>query len=152
MRTGLAAVAVMGLGCAMSGCAVEGDALVFGTIMRGAQNPSEHGELLLVRVVPDHEDGFSPDRPYRGDRVLEGSCPLQHTEFPVDFSLFDHAAIVEDAPPRWVMVAWIGHHDREIWPSAGQLYGTQAFRFARNRYGDAWTENIVVELDSVAPQ
>lgn len=148
MRAALAAAAVLG---SVDGCYVDdGDAAVAGVVMLGEADPSDYGEVVLIRAVPDHPDGFSPTRPYRGGRVLEASCPLQHTDFPADFLMFEDEAIVDGAPPRWVLLAWIGNHDRETWVSPGQLYGTATFEFDRDAYG-AWAQDVVVELDTEAP-
>lgn len=148
MGAALAAAAVLAL---VDGCYVEGDATVTGVVLLGEEDPSDYGELVLIRAVPDHPDGFSPTRPYRGDRVFAASCPLQHTDFPVDFLLWEDEAIVDGAFPRWVLVAWVGNHDRETWVSPGQLYGTATFDFHEDSFG-AWAQDVVVKLDTVADQ
>lgn len=134
-----------------SACSYEGDAYVTGVLRSGSEPLDAYGQAVLLRAVPDHIDGFSPDRPYMGDRFLEASCPLEHTEFPVDFIMFgDHSDVV-GAPPRWLLLAWVGDSEDETWIRTGQRYGTATFEFIQG-YDSSWADSIEIELDQTYGQ
>jgi hypothetical protein len=107
------------------------------------------GSHLVVRAVPDHVEGFSPARPYLGERVYEGECPLDHIDFPLDFILSGSDRLLHRAPPRWLLLAWITDDPRATWVAEGQLYGTTTFEFTQDAYAGHWAEGLVVELDQV---
>jgi len=141
--TGTAALATL-LTLAATGCEEE-DVAVFGRVLTTDSDLTRYGDTVNLRAVPDHIDGFEPDQPYSGPRVMSATCPLDHTPFPLDFALFGDHEIVDNAPPRWVVLAWIGDDEDETWVSPGQIYGTTTFEFGR----DAFAGGLVIDLDQV---
>lgn len=135
---------------ALPACDTDDGAAVTGLLVSNeGVDLTEYGDIVHLRAVPDYIDGFSPDRPYRGGRVLEASCPLEHTEFPVDYILFGDERHVDGAPPRWIVLGWIGDDEDETWVSEGQRYGVSTFEFRETSYGTEWAEDVVVTLDQV---
>ena len=142
--------ALLGLALVATGChAGPGEVIILGQLRTERGDLSRFGSQVIVRAVPDHIDGFSPSNPYTGPRVYEATCPLEHTEFPVEFSIFDDDRHLERAPPRWLLLAWIADDLSETWVEDGALFGAATFEFRTDYYGASVADGIVIDLDQV---
>lgn len=147
LKTGMLAAALAGVFA--SGCDAERGAGITGLLMTTDNDLERYGDTVILRAVPDHIDGFLPNRPYLGRRVLSASCPLEHTDIPLDFFMYGDNRAVRGAPPRWLLLGWIGDEEDETWPSEGQLYGATTFEFDSSSSGSSWADGVFIELDTV---
>ena len=145
---GVAALAAATLILTTAGCEGDEGAGITGVLVADIDDLMTFGDTVILRAVPDHIDGFDPGRPYLGRRVFSASCPLEHTEIPLDFLMVGDNEAVRGAPPRWLLLAWIGKDENETWPEAGALYGTTTFDFYSTSQRSSWADGVVVELDT----
>lgn len=132
-----------------TGCESDYGMTISGVLVSRYANLDAYGDTILLRAVPDHVDGFSPDRPYRGGRVVSANCPLEHTEIPLDFWMVGDADDLDRAPPRWLLLAWIGDDETETWVTPGQLYGTTTFEFIEDGPGGPAAWDLQVQLNEI---
>lgn len=132
-----------------AGCEGDDGAGITGVLLGDGEDLTAYGDTVILRAVPDHIDGFEPTRPYFGRRVFSASCPLEHTEIPLDFLMVGDNESVRGAPPRWLLLAWIGEEEDETWPEPGALYGTATFDFDSTSQRSSWADGVIVELDTV---
>lgn len=145
-----AAGALLGLCIVATGCeGGQGEVIILGQLRADRTDLARFGSQVIVRAVPDHIDGFSPDNPYTGPRVYQATCPLEHTEFPVEFSIFGDGRHLERAPPRWLLLAWIADDVSETWVDEGALFGAATFEFHEDYYGASIADGVVIQLDQV---
>ncbi len=134
----------------LAGCSEADEGVYIEALLLGDHaDASEFGSHVIVRAVPDYIDGFSPDRPYRGDRVLQADCPLEHTEIPLEFFLAGSDRVARGAPPRWLLLAWITDDPLATWVGEGELFGAAVFHFDRDSFGGYHALDLTVELDDV---
>jgi hypothetical protein len=127
----------------------------------GSEAPHVEGEVdlasrersapyLVVRVVPDHPDGFDPRRIYMGDAEFGSfAVPTEEIEFPFAFFLEGREPPHDDTPFR--VIAWLGDDPNAIWFRPGQTFGTRSFRFEHVVYAESYADDLRVELDTIAP-
>lgn len=136
------------LGCACAlGCAaspsVEGEVVL---AHRDAARPH-----MVIRVFPDHPDGFDPRRVYKGDDEFGSEVvAVDDVEFPYAFR-FERADEPHPNGARWRVLAWLAADAHERWIHPGETFGTEAFEFQHVAHGSSFADGIVVELGQTAP-
>jgi hypothetical protein len=141
------------LSSALVGCAqTDEGAYIAATLLGDHDQAAEYGGNLLVRAVPDHEDGFSAGRPYLGHHEYADQCPIEHVELPLDFALSGSELMLHNKPARWLLLAWITDDTDATWVAPGELYGTTTFEFWHDPYFGYIAEDVEVELDTVRPE
>lgn len=140
----LLAMVVGGSACALD----EGTPVVTGVMDRDAGVELTR-ELVLVRAVPDHPDGFEVSRDYHGPLFFEDGCPTSHLEFPFGFMLVgDQRDVDATDGARWRLLVWETNDPDATWVKPGEAFGTAAFHFADDAYG-SWADVDIV-IDRVA--
>ena len=153
LRNAIRITGVLAVVSVVAGCQPPDEGVyVEARLLGDHEEAMAYGNHLRVRAVPDHRDGFSPSRPDFGERVYEGECPLDHVEFPLDFFLSGSDRLLQHAPARWLLLAWVTDHPEATWVAEGQLYGTTTFEFNEDSYAGHWAEGLVIELDQVREQ
>ena len=130
-----------------TGCAeapsVEGEVAL---AQRDAARP-----LLVIRVFPDHPDGFDPQRIYKGDGEFGSEVvPVDEVEFPYAFR-FEQPSEPHPSGARWRVLAWLADDAHERWIHPGEAFGTESFEFVHVPHGASYADGIVVELGQIAP-
>jgi hypothetical protein len=127
-----------------------------------AQVPSVEGEvvlaerdaarpLLVIRVFPDHPDGFDPRRIYKGDAEFGSEVvAVEDVELPYAFR-FEREEEPHPSGATWRVLAWLAADPHERWIHPGETFGTESFEFVHVPHGASHADGIVVELGQTAP-
>jgi hypothetical protein len=140
-------VALLSLPVASIACAptpsVEGEVAL---AQRDATTP-----LLLIRVFPDHPDGFDPHRIYKGDGEFGSEVVrVDDVDFPYAFR-FEQPEEPQPSGARWRVLAWLAADPHARWIHPGETFGTQSFEFVHVPHGASYADGLVVELGETAP-
>jgi hypothetical protein len=145
--TTLAGVGV-GATLGLSGC-VEQSPFVEGVVHHASWQIASPGQYLVIRAVPDHPDGFDPRRGYHGHEAFIESVPATAIDFPYAFHIPGPRPRAHGKP--WRLLAWLTENPHAEWIQPGELFGTTDFELVHTAYGPAFSEDLEVTLEDIAP-